>query len=156
MDDETRNLIRDLQSTDDKVRLNALQAVLGLTDTKVDWAYEVWDEMIEKISHENSYQRSIGIMVLCNLAKSDHENRLGAVLDKLLAHTKDEKFITSRQCLQNIWKAGVMNEQIVRLWWNILKSVTVNAHRKNITTCCDWISSKPSGGYLMRLEIHLC
>ena len=45
-------------------------------------------------------------MLLCNLAKSDTEDRLKLVLDRLLAHTKDEKFITSRQCIQNIWKAA--------------------------------------------------
>ncbi|HET9914359.1 MAG TPA: hypothetical protein VFQ13_20865 [Anaerolineales bacterium] len=49
-------------------------------------------------------------MLLCNLAKSDVENRLGISLDRLLAHTRDEKFITSRQCIQNTWKAAATNK----------------------------------------------
>jgi hypothetical protein len=77
-----------------------------MTETPVDWVYEVWDLLLEKLENENSYQRSIGIILLCNLAKSDRENRLKYSLDRLLAHTKDEKFITSRQCIQNIWKAA--------------------------------------------------
>jgi hypothetical protein len=28
----------------------------------------------------------------------------------LLAHTKDDKFITSRQCIQNIWKVAAANK----------------------------------------------
>ena len=102
--------IKDLSSTDDKTRLNALQTLLKLTEVLVDWIYEVWDLLLEKLENENSYQRSIGIMLLCNLAKSDHENRLKVSLDRLLAHTRDEKFITSRQCIQNIWKTAVANK----------------------------------------------
>jgi hypothetical protein len=101
--------IEDLGSTDDKIRLDALQNLLKVTESKVDWVYEVWDYLLNKLDHENSYQRSIGIMMLCNLAKSDIENRLATSIDRLLAHTKDEKFITSRQCIQNIWKIATAN-----------------------------------------------
>ena len=80
------------------------------TETKVEWVYEVWDHLLEKLEDENSYQRSIDILMLCNLAKSDSEDRLKSVLDHLLVHTRDEKFITSRQCIQNIWKAGATNK----------------------------------------------
>lgn len=97
----------ELGSTDDKVRMEALQAALKLTESKVDWVYEVWDLLLEKLDHENSYQRSIGLLLLCNLAKSDAEDRLAEALERLLVHTRDEKFITSRQCLQNIWKVAV-------------------------------------------------
>jgi hypothetical protein len=102
--------IGDLGSTDDKIRMDALQSILKLTESKVDWVYEVWDHLLEKLNNENSYQRSIGIMMLCNLAKSDIKNRLGNSLDSLLAHTKDDKFITSRQCTQNIWKVAAANK----------------------------------------------
>lgn len=102
--------IEDLASTDDKIRLDALQATLKLTESKVDWVYEVWDLLLEKLGDENSYQRSISVMVLCNLAKSDVENRLVDSLNRLLAHTKDEKFITSRQCIENVWKVATANK----------------------------------------------
>jgi len=102
--------IDDLASTDDKIRLEALQNLLKVTESKVDWIYEVWDHLFEKLGSENSFQRSIGIMLLCNLAKSDVEGWLAASLDRLLSHTKDEKFITSRQCIQNIWKIAATNK----------------------------------------------
>jgi hypothetical protein len=44
------------------------------------------------------------------LAKSDVKNRLADSLDRLLVHTNDEKFITSRQCIQNIWKIAAINK----------------------------------------------
>jgi len=110
MNKNIKKHIEDLASTDDKIRLEALQSLLRITEAKVDWVYEAWDHLLEKLDNENSYQRSIAVMLLCNLAKSDVENRLGASLDRLLAHTRDEKFITSRQCLQSIWKAAATNQ----------------------------------------------
>lgn len=106
MDKKTKSLVEDLASTNDEVRMNALQTLLKVTESKVGWVYEVWDLLLGKLDHENSYQRSIGVILLCNLAKSDSENRLATSLDRLLACTKDEKFITSRQTIQNIWKAA--------------------------------------------------
>lgn len=110
MNKKIKKQIADLASTDDKIRMDALQGLLQVTESKVDWGYEVWDSLLEKLRSENSYQRSIGVMLLCNLAKSDEENRLGGILDRLLIHTRDEKFITSRQCLQNIWKVAATNK----------------------------------------------
>jgi len=109
MDKNIKKHIDDLESIDDKIRLNALQSLLKITDSKIDWVYEVWDHLLNKLNHENSYQRSIAIKLLCNLAKSDRENRLEHSLDRLLAHTQDEKFITSRQCIQSIWKVAAVN-----------------------------------------------
>ena len=110
MNKNIRKHIDDLAAANDKIRLDALQALLKMTDVKVNWIYEVWSDLLEKLEHENSYQRSIGILLLCNLAKSDTEDRSKSALDCLLVHTRDEKFITSRQCLQNIWKVAAANK----------------------------------------------
>ncbi len=110
MNKDIQKHIEKLGSVDDKIRLNALQTLLKLTEVRVDWVYEAWDHLFEKLEDANSYQRSIGILMLCNLAKSDTEDRLKSGLDRLLVHTRDEKFITSRQCIQNIWKAAATNK----------------------------------------------
>ncbi len=104
MDDRIRTLVATLDTKDDKRRMAALQELLELTEAKVPWIYDVWDALLAKLDSENSYQRSIAIMLLCNLAKSDTRKRLKGDIGKVLAHTADEKFITSRQCIQNIWK----------------------------------------------------
>ena len=53
--------------------------------------------------------------MICNLAKSDREDRLSGSLDLLLAHTGDEKFITSRQCLRSIWKVAAARPGLDRI-----------------------------------------
>ncbi len=111
MNKDVKESIDNLASSDVKTRFAALQTILSLTEEKVDWVYEVWNTLVDKLDDENSYQRSIGILVLCNLAKSDPENLIEACLPRLLALTRDEKFITSRQCIQNIWKVAASNSR---------------------------------------------
>jgi hypothetical protein len=104
-------LFADLESKDDKVRYPAFKELLSLSEEKVNWIYDKWFELTGKLKSDNSYQRSIGLMLLANLAKSDSENRLGTILDMYLEFFEDEKFITSRQCIQNVWKIAIANEK---------------------------------------------
>jgi len=106
MNSKTRTLYSNLSSTDDKDRLDAFNKILSLTDSKVPWVYEVWDDLLLRLGHPNSYQKSIAIMLLCNLVKSDTDQRISQSIETILEHTKDEKFITSRRCIQNIWKVA--------------------------------------------------
>lgn len=109
MDDFAKidQLFEELNSKDGKIRYNSLQELIRITDNIVVWVYDKWYVLQDKLLSDNSYQRSIGLMLLANLAKSDTENRMGAILDNYLAFFNDEKFITSRQCLQNVWKIAV-------------------------------------------------
>jgi len=129
MDKQVKECIDNLGSTDDKTRLNALQTILKITEDKVDWVYDVWDDLVSKLDNENSYQRSIALMVLCNLAKSDSENRIEGILDRLLAHTRDDKFITSRQCIQNVWKVAATS--------NRTKEIVLDHLEKQYTDCSE-------------------
>jgi hypothetical protein len=81
-----------------------------MAEEKVTWFEEKYDELIKKLDNENSFQRSIGIMLLCDLAKSDSSNKIEKDLSKIINHIEDEKFITSRQCIQNIWKIAISNK----------------------------------------------
>ncbi len=104
MNENIKQLFIDLRSTSDDVRYPAFQKVYEQTEAKVDWVYEVWPQLLEMLKSDNSYQRSIALRLLCNLSQSDNESRIAAILPEILAHTKDEKFITSRQTLQEVWK----------------------------------------------------
>jgi len=100
-------LFEELNSKDGKIRYSALQELIRITDSKVVWVYDKWYVLQDKLLSDNSYQRSIGLMLLANLAKSDADNRMGAILGNYFAFFNDEKFITSRQCIQNVWKIAV-------------------------------------------------
>lgn len=99
-----------LESKDGKMRYNALQELIDITDQPVEWVYDKWYELENKLSSGNSYQRSIGLMLLANLSKSDTDNRMGGIITKITEFFEDEKFITSRQCIQLVWKIALNNK----------------------------------------------
>jgi hypothetical protein len=123
------NLFVDTSSKDDKIRYSAFKTLLTLTEEKVDWVYDKWYELLEKLDSDNSYQRSIGFMLFANLSKSDMDNRMYQVLTRLIQLFDDEKFITSRQCIQNVWKIAICNNGHKSLIMQaLLKTYYENVH----------------------------
>ncbi len=111
MDIQTRTTLEALWSDDDDARYKAWLAVIALTDAPVDWAYEVWDDLLAHLRHKNNHMRAIASQVLCNLAKSDPENRMLKDFDAIMAVTGDKMFVTARHTLQAVWKVGAAGEK---------------------------------------------
>jgi hypothetical protein len=112
MKPEIQTWVNQLDLKEDAVRYEAFTRLLDLTENKVDWVYEVWNMLVAKLSDTNSYQRNIGVKLLCNLSQSDSEGQLASSLDSLLKCSHDEKFITSRQALQSLWKPAYFEPQL--------------------------------------------
>jgi hypothetical protein len=110
MDAITRTNLDNLHSEDRELQNKAFFDILAATDKPVDWAYEVWDDMVKTLSHKDNHQRAIAAQVLANLAKSDPENRMLKDFDALLAVTRDKRFVTARHCMQSLWKVGVVGK----------------------------------------------
>lgn len=129
---DVKTLIEMLSLKDDTARYRAFQEILSLTEKKVDWFDQYKKELIKKLSDENSYQRSIGTMVLCNLAKNDKKYEFKSILNVLMPVIDDEKFITQRQYLQNIWKVAIVEkeykEKIVKQLEKKFKECTSKKH----------------------------
>jgi hypothetical protein len=107
MDEHIRTNLENIHSQDKDLQNKAFSDLLDATDKPVEWAYEVWDELIQDLTHKDNHVRAISAQVLSNLAKSDPKNRMLKDFGKLLAVTKDERFVTARHCLQSLWKVGV-------------------------------------------------
>ena len=67
-----------------------------------DDVYPYWDVLAQKLTHENSYQRSIGVMLLAENIRWDTQNRLDGILTAYMARFRDEKFITARQAIASL------------------------------------------------------
>ena len=90
-----RSSIDDLRSEDRELQNKAFFHILKLTEKPVEWTYEVWDKMLEGLSHKDNHVRAIS-------AQSDPNGRMLKDFDKLLAVTKDERFVTARHCMQSL------------------------------------------------------
>lgn len=115
MDQALRARVDQVHTEDREKQGEAFRALLGATESPVDWAYEVWDELARTLSDGDNRQRSIASQLLCNLAKSDPENRMRRDFEALLGVTRDEKFVTARHCLQSLWKVGLAGPEQRRM-----------------------------------------
>lgn len=116
MDKLTRTHLENIRSKDRDLQNKAFFYVLNVTEKPVDWAYEVWDEMIAALTHADNHVRAIAAQILCNLAKSDPKERILKDFGKLLAVTKDERFVTARHCMQALWKVGVVGKKQQKMY----------------------------------------
>ena len=107
MDIKMKSEFEKSKSGDKDERYDAYQNIIKATDRQVDWAYEVWNQLLEDLTHKDNHQRSRAAQYLANLAKSDPEMRMMKDFPKLWEVTKDDKFVTARHSLQSVWKVGI-------------------------------------------------
>jgi hypothetical protein len=121
MDKLTRTHLDNIHSKDKELQNKAYFFILNVTEKPVDWAYDVWDEMMAGLTNSDNHVRAITAQVLCNLAKSDPKNRILKDFDALLDVTKDERFVTARHCMQALWKVGVAGKQQQKIYMDGLE-----------------------------------
>jgi hypothetical protein len=116
MNQAIAQFLDDIRGPDNAARSRAFEAVIAATDSPVDWAYDVWDEVVADLRHRDNHVRAIASQMLCNLAKSDPEVRLAKDFPALLNVTRDDRFVTARHCLQALWKVGVAGPRHQEIW----------------------------------------
>jgi hypothetical protein len=105
--DDIPQLVEWLSLKDDKIRY---QAFLLLQNRSVffDDVYPYWETFCDKIKNANSYQRSIGLMLVAENTKWDQKNRIENAIDEYLELLNDEKPVTIRQCIQSLAKIAAI------------------------------------------------
>lgn len=94
-------LIRTLNEKDDTVRYNAF-LLLQSNSREFPFVYEYWNDLEKKLESPNSYQRSIGVMLIAENVRWDKDNRFSKTINKYLSCCNDERFITARQAIQGL------------------------------------------------------
>ncbi len=101
--DDIPRIVKWLSLKDNDIRY---QALLLLQNRSIffDDVYPHWDIFRNKLKSDNSYQRSIGLMLIAENARWDTERRMEDTIDEYLGLLNDEKPITIRQCIQSLDK----------------------------------------------------
>jgi hypothetical protein len=94
-------LIQTLNEKDDALRYNSF-LLLQANSREFPFVYEYWSNLEEKLENSNSYQRSIGVMLIAENVKWDKADRFSKTIKKYLSCCNDEKFITARQTIQGL------------------------------------------------------
>jgi len=101
--EDIKFLVNLLDEKNEEIRYAAFLALQSRSEYSPD-VYTYWDDFSQKLSSSNSYQRSIGIMLLAENVRWDNQNKFEGLAESYLYHCEDEKFITSRQTIQSINK----------------------------------------------------
>lgn len=96
-------LVEYLTEKSDKLRYHSLQ-LLQHRSEEYDDVYPFWDVFCQKLRSTNSYQRSIGVMLIAANVKWDRENKIDTTINDYLRVLNDERPITVRQCIQSLGK----------------------------------------------------
>jgi hypothetical protein len=119
-------LVETLSEKDDKRRYCAFLLLQAYSKMQPH-VYEYWDVLAKKLDSDNSYQRSLGIMLIAENVRWDKEDKFGAIFEKYMSCCRDEKFITARQTIQGletIMKAtGKYNEAIKKALAGLVFSI---------------------------------
>lgn len=97
--EDIEKLVEWLALKEDDIRFQAfllLQAKSRL-DSSV---YPFWDVFRMKLRSNNSYQRSLGVMLIAENVQWDDERKMQDTLTEYLGILQDEKLVTVRQCIQ--------------------------------------------------------
>ncbi len=100
MPEDLEQLVDWLSEKDDKLRYASLLVLQNRAKDSND-LYKYWDVFVLKLKSDNSYQRSIGLMMIAVNVKWDKDSLFEAVFDDYCALLRDEKPITVRQCIQS-------------------------------------------------------
>lgn len=117
--DDLLQLVEWLSLKDDNVRYQAL-SLLQNRSVFFDDVYPFWQIFRNKLKSDNSYQRSIGLMLIAENTKWDTQNKMEDTIDEYLTILHDEKPITIRQCIQALdrvvpFKPGLNKKTIDKL-----------------------------------------
>ncbi|MFD2046540.1 hypothetical protein ACFSTA_19555 [Ornithinibacillus salinisoli] len=107
MESKMQTYFKDLESKDKTVQYEAYNHIMEATRKEVDWAYEVWDSLIDDLTNKDNHRRSRAAQFLANLAISDPEGKMLNDFRKVWMVTMDPKFVTARHSLQSIWRVGL-------------------------------------------------
>jgi hypothetical protein len=100
---EISQLVEWLTETDDNFRYKCF-LLLQARSQAADDVYPYWDVFAGKLDSPNSYQRSLGLMLMAENARWDQAGRFAGMLDRYLSFCDDEKPVTVRQCVQSLCK----------------------------------------------------
>lgn len=136
-ENDIKFLVSELASKNDESRYIAFKTLLVRSELHDD-VYPYFNDFIAKLRDDNSYQRSIGIMLIAKNIRWDNDNLFNTVYNDYFKHFSDEKFITSRQTIQSVADWISYKPQLAKETADALMSVDINNYKdtqKSLLLC---------------------
>lgn len=127
--DDLPLLVELLNEKDDNLRYHALLLLQNRSRQNAD-VYPFWDEIQQKFGSENSYQRSIGLMLIAENARWDTLEKFDSILNDFLAFVDDEKPVTVRQCVQSLEKIIPHKQHLITAIYDKLLAIDIAGRKE--------------------------
>ena len=99
--EEIASLVPLLQEKEDALRYAAFLTLCARSQSTPD-VLPHWETFEQKLRHKNSYQRSIGLMLIAHNVRWDTAGLFRGAFSGYMACCNDESFVTRRQAIQSI------------------------------------------------------
>jgi hypothetical protein len=124
-------LVQTLSEKDDMIRYNAF-LLLQAHSKEFPNTYSFWENLEQKLESSNSYQRSIGLMLIAENVRWDKNNKFDDITaDKYLKCCLDEKFITARQAIQGLSNIVKSTDRHNKKILTYLKQMSLSKYQDN-------------------------
>ncbi len=120
-----------LSLKEDNLRYQAFLLLQHRASQSAD-VFPFWDAFRSKLKSDNSYQRSIGAMLIAENAKWDSCGRTEETLSDFLAQLNDEKPITVRQTIQSLGKIAAAKPELGGIISEALMKIDITALRETM------------------------
>jgi hypothetical protein len=127
--EDIRQLVDWLAEKDDQIRYASFLLLQHRSQTHPD-VYPFWETFKQKLSSPNSYQRSLGLMLIAENVRWDHTGQFGDIVDLYLTFVDDEKPITVRQCIQSLSKIVPYKPHLLNRITDKLTAVDILARKE--------------------------
>ncbi|MFL2078509.1 hypothetical protein ACEN4K_08405 [Marinilactibacillus psychrotolerans] len=121
MDAETKMLVQLADEEDWETRNKAVLLLIEAVNRKVDWAYEVWDKLVDDLSSSNMELRLRAGQLLSYLAISDSEQRILEIFPEIWDITYDLDYESSLDLFQSTWKIGLAGAEQKKYYFKPMK-----------------------------------
>lgn len=118
-----------LNEKDDTLRYHAFLLLQNRSQISAD-VYPFWNELAGKLSSPNSYQRSIGLMLIADNVRWDQQGKFEPFLDTYLSCVDDEKPVTVRQCVQSLARIIPSKPDLARRICDRLLSIDISMRKE--------------------------
>lgn len=122
MDSEVKALFAARDGEDSTASYEALVELFRLTEQPVDWAYDVWDQLVADLTSPDNHKRAFSAQMLSRLAISDPEGRILNDFPAVAHVMRDTKFVTARHTLQSLWRIGLAGPRQLSLTLHALET----------------------------------
>ncbi|KPL04909.1 MAG: hypothetical protein AMJ73_03210 [candidate division Zixibacteria bacterium SM1_73] len=88
-------VIRGLASEKPKIKYQSGKILMFLSQENPKMLYPKWDSFVDLLNNENTFMKSIGIIIISNLTRTDTKNKFDKIFDKFYKLLNDESMITA-------------------------------------------------------------